>query len=376
MNHSAFRSILVLAALSGVAVSAQQFNTLGGSLTINGLSGPPYPVMAVPLPRGVASAASVAGAPNMPWMGFIANGVLANGYPVLNGQLVDLSTAGFALVYNGLADPAFTTNSSGFWNATFVIAASTPLNTTRAFQAAVADPASPVSVTLTAATQVVVTPGVTVFPITLTDDGSQAVNLGQWNTSFPFYNGNHTTLYINANGFLSFNAPDTDFTPTPQEMLGGVPRIAAFWLDLVPNAGGTVNYSIDQSVNPPVFRCQFTNVPEFQILSALHTFRFELDTQVGNIRIVTDPFNMAPAGYTMIYGISPGGNQSPVTAMSNITDFMTSPLTTGSNHAVFEYFGSPGQTGWTLPTPNPYDLAGTTFYADFIGSGSYFIYVL
>jgi hypothetical protein len=346
---------------------AQQYNSAGGSLTINGISGPPYPIDPLPLPVGVQHAAIMMGAPNAPFLGYAAPGLRSVGFPVLGGQLVDLQSSGLVLVFNGLTSSAFALNVTGFWVFPFTLDSNIPLGTSSSFQAVVADPSAPQGATLTAATRIVAALGITVFPLVATDDGSAMVNLSTFSTNFPFYNTTHTSFYINYNGFVSFNSPDTDFSPSPCEMLSGVPRIAPFWVDLAAHIGGNVNYSVDQSVVPTCFRIQFTDVPELSLLTTTHTFTIELDTMVGNFRMISDPFNIGATGSTSLTGMSPGGNTSPITALTDLSALLGSSTLTQANACLMEFFGPASGN-------NFYDLTGTTFNADRVSPGVYLIY--
>ncbi|HEY6552292.1 MAG TPA: hypothetical protein VI669_03010, partial [Vicinamibacteria bacterium] len=67
------------------------------------------------------------------------------------------------------------------------------------------------------------------------------------------------SVFVNANGSLTFGAGSADFSPSVPEMLAGPPRIAGLWTDLNASAGGTVTF--DES--PGAFTVRFTDVPEF-----------------------------------------------------------------------------------------------------------------
>ena len=99
------------------------------------------------------------------------------------------------------------------------------------------------------------------------------------------------SVYVNANGNITFGAGDTDFTESAGEMLSGPPRIAALWDDLSPfnlitgEQQGLVTF--DQSKND--FTVIFEDVPEFLATGSnsfeitLHRSSDHVDIDYGNI---------------------------------------------------------------------------------------------
>jgi hypothetical protein len=96
------------------------------------------------------------------------------------------------------------------------------------------------------------TPGV---PIPLTDDSSVELALP---FRFRMCGANYDEIIVNANGTISFGAPNADFSESAPEFLAGPPQIAALWDDLNPAAGGTVTF---EETNHS-FTVKFTEVPE------------------------------------------------------------------------------------------------------------------
>jgi hypothetical protein len=71
----------------------------------------------------------------------------------------------------------------------------------------------------------------------------------------------YESVWVNANGNLTFGAASAAFVESPAGLLIGPPRIAGVWDDLNPAAGGEVSFS--QSAHALTVR--FTGVPEFAL---------------------------------------------------------------------------------------------------------------
>ena len=99
----------------------------------------------------------------------------------------------------------------------------------------------------------------TVLP--LGDDSSVEVALS---FDFPFQGNNWSSVFVNANGNLTFGTGDANWTESAAAFLGGPPRIAPLWDDLSPNAGGMVVFKGD-AVSATI---TFLDVPEFPNLGA------------------------------------------------------------------------------------------------------------
>ncbi|HTE50656.1 MAG TPA: hypothetical protein VK698_07295 [Kofleriaceae bacterium] len=72
------------------------------------------------------------------------------------------------------------------------------------------------------------------------------------------------SLFVNANGSVTFGAPDPNFFESTLAHLIGPARIAGLWDDLNPAAGGVVTFT--QSAN--TFTVSWSNVPEFPTTGA------------------------------------------------------------------------------------------------------------
>ena len=98
-------------------------------------------------------------------------------------------------------------------------------------------------------------------PIPLGDDTSFEI--------FPdfkirFCGTRYDSVWVNANGSLSFGAPSAAFLETAAGMLTGPPRIAGLWDDLNPSAGGGVSFR--QTAHSLKF--SFEEVPEYPAVGA------------------------------------------------------------------------------------------------------------
>lgn len=109
------------------------------------------------------------------------------------------------------------------------------------------------------------TPG----PLTLGDDGSVEIF-----PEFPmrFCGESHDSVWINANGNLTFGAPSSALSESAGSFLAGPPRIAALWDDLNPTAGGTISFTSTRSA----FSVRFDAVPEFGAAAGANTFSVTL----------------------------------------------------------------------------------------------------
>lgn len=61
---------------------------------------------------------------------------------------------------------------------------------------------------------------------------------------FSFYGNNYDSVYINSNGNLTFTSGDSSYIPSFDQFKNEYPRIAAYWIDLVPGSyPGAVYYN-------------------------------------------------------------------------------------------------------------------------------------
>jgi hypothetical protein len=143
--------------------------------------------------------------------------------------------------------------------------------------------------------------------VSLSDDGSTLVTLTGGKT-VKHYGTTHASFYINANGNLTFGAPDGDYTESLAEHFG-LRRVAALWDDLNPAAGGTV--SRKQLTDRVAVTWQ--NVPEYSTTNQ-NSFQIELFFD-GRIRMTY----LAIASTDSIAGLSEGLGLSPFFVETNVS---------------------------------------------------------
>lgn len=187
-------------------------------------------------------------------------------------------------------------------------------------------------------------------PLPVGDDGSVQVSLP---FTFTLCGQPFDSVFINANGNLTFGGLDADFSETAAEFLSGRPRIAGLWDDLNAGAGGVVYFLRSKSD----FTVVYEGVPEFPNAGS-NTFRITLKRSNNHIDVAYGDISAVDG----IGGVSCGGavtsrTETPV----DLTSFGTDRINLHNQPAAFEV--------WTAA--NPTDIAnrvvrfsGTTSYND------------
>jgi subtilisin family serine protease len=114
--------------------------------------------------------------------------------------------------------------------------------------------------------------------ITLGDDQAQQVALP---FAFNFMGEAYSSIFISSNGLLTFGAPSTSYANTALPSSAAPNNlIAAFWDDLLPNAGSQIDYKVEGNK----FIVQYTDVPLISNSASLQTFQVILSPN-GSIKI-------------------------------------------------------------------------------------------
>jgi hypothetical protein len=199
------------------------------------------------------------------------------------------------------------------------------------------------------------------------DEGVWVLNLAPF--QLPFYGTNYSQLYVSANGYITFGAVYSDFTPSDLDMTSGPPKLAGFWCDLDSGPQPVVG-TVDATATPTApgyVRINFTNVPDFSGLGFQHTFSMQI-WSTGVVQIVHSPTNPASI-YDQITGISPGagGPQVPEKDLSALlapNSYVGAPF-----ESVYQWFGNPFTNPYYTQSNDPYDLAGKVITAVPMGGG-------
>jgi hypothetical protein len=170
--------------------------------------------------------------------------------------------------------------------------------------------------------------------------------------SFTFYGVSYDSVFVNANGNLTFGGGDTDWSESQAEMLSEEPRIALFWDDLDSRTEGTVARRSIVAWGERSVVIDFVEVPQFNVTGDANTGRVILYAD-GRIRLQWGECDLVDG----LVGISPGGDLSSASSL-DLTE-----------HGFFE---STGAIYELFSTSNPFDLGGGLWKNDigFIPDGS------
>ncbi|MET0533452.1 MAG: hypothetical protein ABW171_04440, partial [Steroidobacter sp.] len=184
-------------------------------------------------------------------------------------------------------------------------------------------------------------------PLPVGDDGSFPIPLP---FTFNICNQSFTTVFVNANGNLTFGAANGDFSESAAELLNGPPRIAGLWDDLSPfSATGAPQGIVTFAQTDDDLTVIFRGVPEFPNVGS-NTFSIRLSRQKPTDVDATS-IQVTYEGVTAVDGLAGVSCGNLVTAGNepsrDLSAFYPETITFEKWPAIYELFS----------TANPNDLA-------------------
>lgn len=350
---------VALALVLAAATLAQQPNTASASFVINGVDGPPFPITLTVQTNAPASGL-FRGAANAPWALLRSpTGMLQPGAATFFGDSFDLPLSPPPWIeFDGFApNTPYHLDASGVGS---VPGISQIIGKLAAYQAVLADPTSPFGYSLTAASLAVLAQSWSQTNYTLGDESTTLVNLAP--LVIPFYGVSYSSLQLCSNGYVTFGASGSDFTPTPTEFNAGPPRIAAFWCDLDCPANA-VTVTIDSASSPTapgLVRVSYNNVVDYAT-TLTHTFSFQVHSN-GLLQII-HPTSNGMSVYDSITGIGPGGGPNAPLPQKNLSA-LCAPVGSyvgAPNESFIEWYGIIAFNPYYGNSyDNPFDLTGRT----------------
>jgi hypothetical protein len=162
------------------------------------------------------------------------------------------------------------------------------------------------------------------FELNLGDDSSIEVALP---FTFNLCGDDFNSVWVGSNGFVTFGAPNTDFSESVADLMAGPARIAVLWDDLDPSSGGTVTA---EQVGAD-FVITWDGVPEY---ATVNSNSFTLTLRPDNT------FNMDYPGFASIdhlvgraIGNGVGNNPGEVDLSA-----AAEPISGAAGDAVYELF--------------------------------------
>ena len=327
-----------------------QSNSMEASMDIDGATTDGFSPALVTKCTGFAVNINFSGTlTGSPWdMGYqfapLVAGVVGSGTLTPGGQVINLDLTQPLSFLNGVTAPNLSTSSF----APFALVFTPQAALTAAGQAVIVDPGHADNFIATQGNQLDVLAGSpTTQVLALGDDNSVSVFTGPPLCGFGdinFYGTVYDTFHVCSNGFVSFTAGSTDFSPTAAEFTSLMPRVAGQWTDLSPQVSGTVQVV----PNPNDITIQFINVPEWNSSPPnLTSFDIIFDDAGGTTIANYLPSPLHTTG--SLTGITNGSAGTPGTTISFAAltgaGLQVGALTTD---AIYEYnAGGAVPGGWT-----------------------------
>jgi len=154
-----------------------------------------------------------------------------------------------------------------------------------------------------------------------------------------------TSLFVNANGSVTFGRADGSFSESTLAHLSGPPRIAGLWDDLNADAGGTVTFG--ESADS--FTVRWDGVPEFPAVGS-NTFSITINSKNflgGVLGAAGNPFSIS-------YGT--------LSAADGLAGYSCGSLATSGFEQESDFSFSSGLIGSQIPVP--------AIFEDFVGAGA------
>lgn len=255
------------------------------------------------------------------------------GVHTMFGQVFNLDFSDPALAFlNGLMFPPFPGAIS--------IGVNIPVPTALTLQSLHLDPGIGDGFALSAPNELVVAPN---LPLTgpTGDDESLEVYLPCGGFPVGFCGVAYDSIWVNANGNVTFGGPSGDFSPSVAEFSQGLPRLAAMWTDLSPNVAGTITTSLSSGV----VQVSWSNVPEFGSPTTANSVDLDFEPAGGcAIRsYAPDAFHSQDT----LVGLSCGNGAQDPGPQTLAALVGAGPQTNGPQDMVYEFaFGQPVPPGF------------------------------
>ena len=162
--------------------------------------------------------------------------------------------------------------------------------------------------------------------IAIDDDGWVVVPLA---FSFPYAGGNWNQMYVGGNGIISFGAnPNPSGFFDPADFYSSTPKLAGYYMDLDPSAGGTVRSKSEVTKHT----ITWSAVPAYGTFN-FNTFQIVLYPS-GNFTFTYNGMASTVSGSPIVVGFHPGGAPT----LDTISFSANIPYASAAGAAVYEEY--------------------------------------